>query len=111
MLPSVPYSPPVWGWFCPHRTNGTPPGGIRLPIVVREAYIPLQGNNHGWGDALHKRARVMTLTQVSDRCSETGDDPVVTVGDLLAGLQDGSDVLGLLLPARVQGGEYALEVA
>ena len=60
---------------------------------------------------MHKRVRAMTLTQVNDMCGKTGDDPAVVVGDLLAGNHEGADVLGLLAPARTQGGQHALNVA
>ena len=74
-------------------------------------YLPNKGTIKGDGNTMHRRARSMTLTQVNNMCKETGDDPVVVVGDLLAGMHDGADVLGLLLPGRTQRGEDTVKVA
>jgi len=60
---------------------------------------------------MHKRVRHMTLTEVSDMCDKTGDDPVVAAGDLLAGHHEGTDVLGLLAPVSAKRSENALNIA
>lgn len=60
---------------------------------------------------MHKRVRAVTLTEVSAWCEESGDDPVVAVGELLSGHHEGTDVLGLLVVSRTQGRKDALNVA
>ena len=65
----------------------------------------LKGDDH-----MYAQARALTLTEVSQWCETTGQNPVQLVGDLLAGEQT-VDFLSLLGVGSVQREQDPLYVA